>query len=271
MAKLLLAGFGKLARPLSVQLQQQGHQITALRRSPQTEASSISQLGIDLSDKRSVANIPDDFDQVVVTLTPDAYDDANYRKTYIESVDNLLQHFAQRNKETHFTYVSSTRVYGQKNGEWVDEDSETKPEDSRGQILLEAEQNLRTYHKKNTIIRFSGIYDSHSQRLLKQLEKPVPKSPEVYTNRIHREDCVGILSYLVQKKLADDSIESIYLGSDDDPAPVWDVLSWLAQSRGLPPPTPSSEERNRNKRCDNRKLKELGYSFKYSNYKKGYS
>jgi nucleoside-diphosphate-sugar epimerase len=73
--------------------------------------------------------------------------------------------------------------------------------------------------------------------------------------------------------IAGDNVEPIYLASDDDPAPKWDVFNYLAEKLDVEPPQkavmPQGTEQN--KRCSNRRLKQLGYSFKYSSYREGYS
>jgi len=62
------------------------------------------------------------------------------------------------------------------------------------------------------------------------------------------------------------------LASDDDPAPMWEVMSWLAEQMNCQPPTVKVNDNHyvMNKRCNNQRLKALGYQFRYPCYKDGY-
>ena len=96
--------------------------------------------------------------------------------------------------------------------------------------------------------------------------------PPYYTNRIHRDDCVGVLRFIAGKMISGAEVAPVYLASDDDPATKWDVYSYLAQRLGVGGPEkamlpPASDQ---NKRCDNRALKQLGYSFIYKSFRDGY-
>ncbi|NNL06584.1 MAG: hypothetical protein HKO86_02585 [Gammaproteobacteria bacterium] len=81
-----------------------------------------------------------------------------------------------------------------------------------------------------------------------------------------------MLHFVAGKMLAVVWLDSIYIASDDDPAPKWDVYNFLAGKMGVARPEketlpPRSEQ---NKRCSNARLKRLGYRFTYSSYRHGY-
>jgi hypothetical protein len=101
---------------------------------------------------------------------------------------------------------------------------------------------------------------------------PIQHHPPYYTNRIHQQDCAGVLAFLFKQRLAGQRLEQCYLASDDDPAPLWDVVTWLAERMHCPPPPVkiTGDDAAMNKRCDNRRLKALGYQFRYLSYRKGY-
>ncbi|MGZ8097347.1 MAG: SDR family NAD(P)-dependent oxidoreductase, partial [Methylosarcina sp.] len=127
---------------------------------------------------------------------------------------------------------------------------------------------------ENIVARFSGIYGPGRDYLLrKAAEAPlIQKTPPYYTNRIHQQDCVGVLSFLLAQRLAGVALDSCYLASDDDPASLWEVVSWLAENLHCPPPAmkQGAEDAPMNKRCSNARLKALGYRFRFRNFKEGY-
>ena len=93
-----------------------------------------------------------------------------------------------------------------------------------------------------------------------------------YTNRIHRDDCAGVLEHLIGL----DDAPSVLLAVDDDPAPERVVLEWLAGALGAPQPRPSEggsivRSGRGNKRCRNDRLRATGYKFLYPTFREGYA
>jgi len=277
--RILIAGCGKLGSAIARELASSGHLVTGLRRTAQPKKQDVDYLQADLTCPESLAKLPTEFDLVLMIVTPSDYSEAGYRAIYLEGVGNLLSHFARRNSFPQIIYVSSTRVYGQQQGERVDENSETIPADAQGRILLEAEQQVFAFGevnatKRNTVVRFSGIYgpDAQFMQRLAAQDKPIQFDPPCFTNRVHREDCVGSLVFLAEKALSGEALESLYLVSDDDPAPKWAVVNWLAEQTGLPSPEKEicDASTGQGKRCGNQRIREAGYSFKYPSYREGY-
>lgn len=277
--RILIAGCGKLGSAVAVELASLGHQVTGLRRTAQPTKQHVNYLQADLTCSETLAKLPTEFDLLLIIVTPSDYSEAGYRAIYVEGVGNLLSHFASRNSFPHVIYVSSTRVYGQQRGEKVDENSETVPADAQGRILLEAEQQVLAFGdvnttKNNTVVRFSGIYgpDSQFMQRIAAQGKPVQFDPPCFTNRVHREDCVGSLVFLAEKALVGETLESHYLVSDDESAPKWEVVNWVAEQAGLPNPEKETCDASagQGKRCSNQRIREAGYSFKYPSYREGY-
>jgi hypothetical protein len=99
----------------------------------------------------------------------------------------------------------------------------------------------------------------------------IQQTPPYFTNRIHQQDCVGVLCFLLEQRLAGKALDQYYLASDDDPAPMWEVISWLAERLHCRPPSLAvGSDAGMNKRCSNARLKALGYQFQYPSYKDGY-
>src|SRR5690606_24678099 len=188
-----------------------------------------------------------------------------YRELFVDGLENLLR-VLDRQRLRRLIFVSSTGVYHQDDDSWVDEESPTEPTSFSGRRLLEAERLLAQSLKVGTSVRFSGIYGGDRTRLLEQILAgeidPAVQGP--YTNRIHEQDCIGVLEHLVRKALEGGSLESCYLASDCEPVRIADIAYWvreqvgqltLAANAGAPP------RRAGSKRCCNRRLLASGYRF----------
>lgn len=255
-------------------LADEGHHVVGLKRHPPLNDNKISYIKADLSEPADLDKLDSGFDLVIYILSPDDRGEQSYRQVFELGVARLLNFFSRNNPGTRFIFVSSTGVYGQTHGEWVDEASATEPGTVTGKIILQAERAFLAHGRRNCIIRFSGIYGRSRSRLLDLVARggKVQYQPAYYTNRIHRDDCIAVLKFIADKMLAGAVLESVYLASDDDPAAKWDVFEYLAGKLGSRPPEklilpPGSDQ---NKRCSNRRLKQLGYSFIYKSYREGY-
>ncbi|MCR6650337.1 MAG: SDR family NAD(P)-dependent oxidoreductase [Cellvibrionaceae bacterium] len=210
------------------------------------------------------------FDAVILTLTPDEYTAAAYERAYVETLRNLLPVWQVRPPGL-ILFVSSTSVYHQSDGDWVNEDSPASPEHFSGQSLLAAETLLLRSGLAASIVRFAGIYGPGRDFLLRQVRAGKGGSAD-FTNRIHADDCAGVLAYLLRQYFQGGKLDPLYLGCDSGPAPGAEVRRWLAERLGLDPTglAPSVSERGGNKRCSNRRLLAAGYQMIYPSYREGY-
>lgn len=275
MAKILIAGCGDIGIRLAGLLHGQGHCVFGLRRNPPaTDSKSINYICADINNSNDLAQLDRDFDQVFYMPTSDRRNRKSYEDIYINGLNKLLQTFSKAKNKPHFFFVSSTSVYGQTNGEWVDEYSVTKPVSETARLISIGEQIIWQNNPNHTVVRFSGIYGLGRERLLRKLENgdQIQYQPPYYTNRIHQDDCAAVLSFLCNKKLSGSKLKSCYLASDDTPEPLWDVMSWLAKytDNRLPERLQQEATPNQNKRCQNDRLKQLGYRFLYPSYREGY-
>jgi nucleoside-diphosphate-sugar epimerase len=256
-------------------LTSKGHQVTGLKRHPPVSTDYIFNFfTADITTSVSLENLDDDFEYLFFIVSPDERTETKYRDVYENGVNHLLKKFGATTK-TRWFFVSSTSVYSQSRGEWVNEDSGAEPDNSCSQLIRAAELRLSNLNSGHTIVRFSGIYGPGREYLLRMASKTpeIQKEPPYYTNRIHQQDCVAVLAFLLEQRLAGVALEPCYLASDDDPAPMWEVMSWLANQLACNPPVVKStnSDVSMNKRCDNQKLKKLGYQFRYPSYREGYS
>ena len=275
--KVLLLGFGDIANRLAGQLHGDGYELTAVRRSD-VQSPLATTLVADCTDVSQLLPVVSlGFDVIVITLTPDSYSDAGYEKAYVHSMRALLQ--ALQESETSprlILFVSSTSVYAQDGGVWIDEESETKPSRYNGKRLLEAEALLHDSAWNSSIVRFSGIYGPGRERMISQLLRGscVSAEPVIYSNRIHADDCAGVLKHLITVS-KDKLIEPVYLASDNNPVPIWDVQQWLRKElldKGYDVPMMVYQSSNRaSKRCQNARLLATGFEFQYPDFKQGYA
>jgi nucleoside-diphosphate-sugar epimerase len=268
--RVLIAGCGDLGADLGRALAGEGHTIFGLRRRAELVPAPILPIAADLTEATSLSALPADVDLVYYIATPSAYDDDAYRAAYVDGLRNLLAALPEPPRR--LVFVSSTTVYGQLEGEWVDERSPTGPGSFSGRRMLEAERLALASGIDTAIVRFGGIYGPGRERMLRKVRagEPCPAEPPLYTNRIHRDDCVGILHHLGRAEVA----PGIYLGVDDAPCSQCELMDWLAARMGLPAPRRVAGERGglraSNKRCRNDKLKASGYRLRYPSYREGY-
>jgi len=274
MANVLIIGCGAIGSTLANALAAQDHHVTGLKRKPPAQPGSINYVAADITLAADLEKLSSEFDVVFFILSAGSRNEQSYRDIYDTGLNNLLRFFEQKNSKPRWIFVSSTSVYDQNNGEWIDETSLAQPTNGTSRWIRQAEQTLQLLSPKNIIVRFSGIYGPGREYLLRTAQQVplIQQSPPYYTNRIHQDDCVGVLTFLLEQHLAGAVLQSCYLASDDDPAPMWDVIAWLAAAMNCPPPQVKQVPDNApmNKRCNNQRLKSLGYQFKYASYREGY-
>lgn len=155
----LIIGCGKLGQSLAIHLDQQGHYVTAVSRSPKNLPDTITHLCADVHHLNWADTLtPHTFDWVYIILAPSERMLMDYHHTYIDSISHIVSSI---NVAHRIVLVSSTRVYGSSNNtEVITDDSLLSPSDSFGQILQASELLWRSHFKdKLIIIRPSGLID----------------------------------------------------------------------------------------------------------------
>lgn len=271
----LLLGYGDIGSRLAQLSVAQGIPVTAVRRTETTHAE-IETIAADVTGpetiQRAVEEGPRD---IVVTLTPSNYSEQGYRDSYLACAHALANTLPSYSPTSRVIFVSSTSVYGQNNGEWVDESSDTLPSSATAQVLIEAENALASAGIRQCNLRFSGIYGPGRTRFidLTKSGKIAPPYPVHWTNRIHADDCAGVLDYLL--RLAPDRFPSLVVATDSAPVPKHQVQTFIAQQLGMAVPDTeeslSEDTTATGKRCNNKRLLELGYEFLYPDYRAGFS
>ena len=276
MANVLIAGCGYVGSALGMQLAAAGHTVWGLCRRPDALPPGIHPLIADLTVPQTLQALPPALNFVFYTTGPDGSTDEAYRAAYVDGLAHLLQALiSQRQLIQRVFLTSSTAVYAQSDGEWVDETSPTVPVYFTGSRLLEGERLLWNGPFSATVLRLGGIYGPSRTGLIERVRLGTAvclDGPPIYTNRIHRDDCAGVLHHLMLLPHPD----PLYLGVDDDPADQGIVLRWLAAQLGVAPPrieaSPGFDRRRRsNKRASNARLVASSYAFRYPSFREGYA
>lgn len=131
-------------------------------------------------------------------------------------------------------HVSSTSVYGQEDGSWVDEDSPCNPTDASGQTVLDAEKTLLAARPDATILRFAGIYgpDRLTRTAGLRAGKPMVGDPDRWLNLIHRDDGAGAIAFLARRGTRGKVLNV----ADNHPVRRGEFYGELARLAGAPEP-----------------------------------
>jgi nucleoside-diphosphate-sugar epimerase len=270
--KILLAGCGDIGCRTGLQLAAQ-FECHGLKRNPQTLPDFIKPIAGSLTDLNSVQEVlAEGFDVLVVTLTPGTFTPEAYQKSYVDGAATLVNAINNSEQKPRLViWVSSTSVYGNNQGAWVDEQSPTAPQSFSGKLLLQAEEQISALPCATIIVRFSGIYGSGRTRMLNQIlaGKGRPSEPEQWSNRIHSDDCAGVLAHLIRCFDKGMKLDSLYVATDCAPVTQHDLRRWLAGQLNVEL-CDEIVEQKAIRRCSNQRLLQTGYQFIYPSYKEGY-
>lgn len=271
--KILFIGCGDIAQRAAGMVKR-GRQCYGLRRSPKGLPSYIAPITADAADPKQLRSIATEgFDIWIVTMTPGEFTRQAYEQSYLAVAHAVAESVsAVSNPPKFIIWVSSTSVYGDCAGEWVDETTKPNPVTFSGEILLQAEQVIKELTCRSTIVRFSGIYGPGRTRLIEQVRsgKGRPQTPQQWSNRIHADDCGAVLAHLINLFASGKPIEQVYLASDCQPVTQHEIRNWLAEKLSvdlIEEPVAVGPIR----RCSNRLLLQSGFSFRYPSYKEGYA
>src|SRR5262245_48127834 len=224
MANILIVGCGYVGTALGVRLTAAGHVVWGMRRSAAGLPAGIHPLEADLTAPETLRGLPAALDVVFYTAAPNGADDAAYRAVYVDGLRHVLEALARQHQSPQRVLLtSSTAVYPQSTGEWVDEASPTEPTHFTGRRVLEAEQVLLDGPFPATVLRLGGIYGPGRTGLIERVRQGLAacrEGPPLYTNRIHRDDCAGALHHLMMLPQPG----SCYIGVDHESADQCEVL-----------------------------------------------
>jgi nucleoside-diphosphate-sugar epimerase len=275
MASVLIAGCGDIGGRLATQLLPLGWTVYGLRRNVTRLPKGVHAVSGDLFDARMPVQWPEAaLDYLVYCATPSTRDEEGYRAAYVQGLRHVLGWMERSGqKPKRVLFVSSSSVYGQQSGEWVDETSPAEAAGFSGRIMREAEQVALHSGLPASIVRLTGIYGPGRSDLMNRVRQgySVAIDPPLYGNRIHADDAAGLLAFLLMIDARGAAVDDCYIGVDDVPAPLAEVVDWMRKRLGV---TQWSEEnsvrRAGSKRCSNARAKALGWAPRYPSYIDGY-
>jgi nucleoside-diphosphate-sugar epimerase len=257
----LIVGCGYLGRRVAARWREQGARVFATTRSPQ-KAEELARLGLepivcDVLDRESLHGLPQ-ADVVLYCIGHDRSSGRPMRETYVQGLENVL---GVQPPAGRLIYVSSTSVYGQCQGEEVDETARTEPMDESGRVVLDAEQVLRRMNPAAIILRFAGIYGPGRLLRRQTIERgePILGDPDRWLNLIHVED--GVAAVLAAQERG--RLGATYNVADDRPVRRREFYTALARLIGAPTPrfvapgSPLANHERSNRRIVNRRLREV--------------
>lgn len=284
--RVLISGCGYVGGALAELLVRDGYEVFGLRRTASELPSGVKPVVADFTDLGSLESaLPSGLDYVFHTASPGVYSgmeetecDAAYRAAYVEGPENLISTLRSRGENPRRVLLtSSTGVYGQRDGGWVDE---TSPVDASGSggWMLAGERSWTGGPFSAVVLRLAGIYGPGRTGALDRARRyplTTGAEPPSYTNRIHRDDCAGALRHLMSLE----SPEPLYIGADREPATPGEIARWLADKHPEarePESSSTGGSRSRasraraNKRCDSARLLACGYELKYPTFREGF-
>ena len=269
MPRILIAGCGYVGRATADLFHAAGWDVEGWTASEESAAALSAKpypaCQVDISNHDQVAERPGTFDAVIHCASSRGGGVESYRQIYLNGARNLLDRFA----ETKLLFTGSTSVYGQCDGSWVTEESETKPARDTGRVLLETEKLV--LERRGTVVRLAGIYGPGRSALLnKFLASKATIDPESdrFVNQVHRDDIASAIFFLVTRETQRTQIYNVV---DDQPMLQTECYRWLAQrlDRPLPPIGKSTGLRKRgnsDKRVSNARLRSLGWTPQYPTF-----
>ncbi len=272
--RALVFGLGYVGEAFARALTERGWSVTATARSPEQtkSAQAIGLSAVDPGDPKALAAAVLGVDAILITAPPGS--------AGCPGLAALAPAIARANAFPDWIgYLSTTGVYGDREGGWVDEKSHLAAQSVEGGRRAAAERDWRQTGRGMgltvTTFRLPGIYGpgrSALDRMRDGTAKRIAKDGHVFS-RIHRDDIVSALLLSMEKPRA----AAIYNIVDDEPAPGEAVVAFAAHLLGMEPPpltTDLSQAARRfyaeNKRVSNALAKaELGWRPVYPNYRVG--
>ncbi|HQS84300.1 MAG: hypothetical protein B7Y25_01320 [Alphaproteobacteria bacterium 16-39-46] len=267
---ILLLGCGYVGKILGRRLLKEGWQVFATTRAPESQ-QHLKELGFN----PVLFSRPEPLDTIthVLSSIPPSH----------AGDDGLSFLIKQKKKPSWIGYLSSTSVYGDHHGDWVDENSETRGETPEGLGRLRSEDAWKKWAERQEcaflIYRLSGIYGPYRnvfQRAIEGTDSPKMRKPNHVFSRIHVDD---ICTFLV-KSLSLSSKFSLFNGADDRPASFEDVRGYAYSLLGHEVSFKKEKEEEKvlssfsffkeNRRVSNQKMKEfVGEDLKFPTFREG--
>lgn len=241
---VVIIGCGYIGKLVARHYQSLGQPVSALVRSPESaerlQSEGIKAVPRDLSKPVDLGLQTGDAELFVLMPPPAQGTTDLHMQHLLEALDRSAEPNlnGQPAPPHRIVYISTTGVYGDCNGQWVDEHSPVNPQVDRAHRRYDAEQQLQAWAKSRhvdaIIVRVAGIYGPGKLPLkrLAQQQPVIRESEAPFTNRIHAHDLVSLLIAAMQRGQAG----AIYHGCDGQPGTMTDYFKQVAAAAGLPAP-----------------------------------
>jgi len=236
MNTLLIVGFGDIAKRALALLAEHFRVAALVRPERMAEAPAFSAarfIAGDLDDPAGLAQLVRGFSHVVHLAPPPIRGTADPRTTHLLGALAVGRLLPQR-----LVYISTSGVYGDCGGEWVDERRPVNPLSDRARRRVKAERSIVAFGSahgvRTVVLRVPGIYAA-DRMPLERLRKGTPAlrtADDVYTNHIHAEDLV----HIVATALTHPDAAGVYNACDDSALKTGEWLDLIADRAGLPRP-----------------------------------
>ncbi len=277
---IICFGFGQVAKTFIKKIYSENFKInltvTSREKSEKKNFDSLNYQSLQFSECSFDAQLIENLrlaDHILVSIAP------------VKGEDIVIKNFQDNLKKSKIkwiTYLSATSVYGNHNGDWVDENSDTKPTSTNGIDRLNAEKSWLDIAEKKSlplqILRLSGIYSNQNNILtrLKSGNSKIIDKKNQFFSRIHVEDIANILF----KSLKNLKTKEIYNISDDKPTSHEELILYGSKLLNIKKPkvvelSSIESEMVKNfykdsKKVNNKKMKEFfNYKLKYPTYVEG--
>ncbi len=252
-----------------------GGTVTAVRRDPARaealRAPGVTPLALDLSAPGAEERLPR-ADAVVACQAAGGESPEAYRRAYLEANRQLLSAAARWGAR--LVYTSSTGVFGQRNGEDVDERTPPAPSSPAAEVLVAAEEQVLAAARggvRSSLVRLSGLYGPGRVGLLERVRTgrlALGAGDECWMNFCHLEDAVtAVLAALGREEAGE-----IHHASDEAPARRRDVIEWVASRLGVSPQRDDAPFLGPNRRVlADLSRERLGIALAYPSFRDGFS
>jgi len=266
---IAIVGFGDLGTRVSRRLRGPWRSI-GLRRNAAKVPAGVRGVAVDLGEPESLQVLSSLApDALMVALSPAERSVAGYEAGFSRAMEGIVAGLGSHVPEQAF-FISSTRVYAEAEGAWVDEDSPLAMEDPYARAIIDAEQCFLDALPRATVLRAGGLYGHGPGPLLRAVAagRLNPREPLRYGNRIHREDVAEFITYALEHPLTERVINLV----DDACVSVQEIERWLCEELRLPYSVPEAADtpRRGHKRIRNERLHDTGFTLKYPDYRSGY-
>ncbi|MCH8553157.1 MAG: hypothetical protein LAT62_14560 [Natronospirillum sp.] len=274
MPGLLMIGLGDLGKRIARLCVAHDWPVTVMRR------QAIDEPGMRVvthdATKDWSAALPEDMAppaDVVFCLAPSERDEAGYEAAYLKPAEAGLAWLQANAPKAHVWLISSTSVYGQKDGEWLTESSTAEPKRPTARIIRAAERFWKDSPQPVTVLRPAGLYGPGRDLMLRQAREgyTITDNLPVFTNRIHVDDAAAAVAHLIrQRRKMGRSFDVVNL-ADREPVAQQILVPELQAMMGV---EPTGEERlldRGSKRVSSDRLMATGFQWQYPSWREGYA